>query len=160
MENLLYDLKICRNNTKGAIFILAFRTSSFFAKSILLKIIGFPIRMIYKILIQWVFGIDIPDTTVIGRGFQVFHGQGLVINENTIILNNVTVRQNTTIGNTKPGGPSPIIESNVEIGANCVVIGNINIGSNSIIGAGTVVVKSIPANSIVVGQPGKIIKQI
>lgn len=55
-------------------------------------------------------------------------------------------------------GKIPIIGNNVIIGANCVIIGDVSIGDGAIIGAGSVVTKSVPQNAIVVGNPAKIIK--
>lgn len=155
---LITEMKILKGNTKGRLFISAFRISSFFTKNKILKILGFPIRMLYKIIFQWVFGIDIDDTTKIGFGFNVYHGQSLIINRDTIIGKNVTVRHNTTIGIAKEGGNCPTIGDNVTIGANAVVIGDIMIGNNSTIGAGSVVIRNVPENSVVAGNPAKIIK--
>ncbi|MDO6470719.1 serine O-acetyltransferase [Maribacter sp. 1_MG-2023] len=153
------DFSSNKNNTKGLLFIILFRISQFFTKNIILKIIGIPVRILYKIFVEWILGIEIPDTTTIKGGLKVMHGQGLIVNTNTKIGEYVTLRHNTTIGNSKPGGKSPIIENNVDIGANCVVIGDIIIGENSIIGAGSVVVKSIPPNSIAVGNPARVLKK-
>ena len=147
-------------NTKGKIFIFFFRLSSIFNKNKILKLLGFPIRAFYKLIFQWFLGIDIPDRTKIDEGFNMFHGQGLIISGDTVIGKNVMVRQNTTIGNSKPGEGSPIIEDNVQIGANCVLIGEIRIGENSIIGAGSVVVKNVEKNSLVAGNPAKFIRHI
>ena len=146
------------NNTKGYIFITFFRLSSFFSSSFFLKIIGIPIRIFYKILIQWVFGIDIPDTTKIGKGFKLYHGQGLIIHKDVIIGDNVSLRHNTTIGEAHKNGGCPKINNNVTIGANSVIIGGVEIGDNSIIGAGSVVVKDVAPNTVVVGNPAKKIK--
>ena len=148
------------SNTKGKIFIFFFRLSSFFTKNKILKIVGIPVRLFYKIIIQWFLGIDIPDETKIGKGFDIYHGQGVVISSDTIIGDDVMVRQNTTIGNSTVGGGAPIIGNNVQIGANSVIIGEITIGKNSVIGAGSVVVKNVPDNCVVAGNPAKLLKQI
>lgn len=148
------------SNTKGTIFLFFFRLSAVFAKYKFLRIIGFPVRLFYKLCFQWFLGYDIPDRTSIGIGFNVYHGQGLVIGGDVIIGDNVVVRQNTTIGNSRPGGGSPVIEDNVDIGANVVIIGDIRIGQNSVIGAGTVIVKDIPPNVLAVGNPVRIINKM
>ena len=145
-------------NTKGYIFITFFRLSSFFSGSFFLKVIGMPVRVFYKILIQWFFGIDIPDTTKIGKGFKLYHGQGLIIHKDVIIGDNVSIRHNTTIGLAYENGGCPKINNNVTIGANSVVIGGIEIGDNSIIGAGSVVVKDVAPHTVVAGNPAKKIK--
>jgi putative colanic acid biosynthesis acetyltransferase WcaB len=147
-----------RNNTKGTLIIVLFRISNFFCSNSFRKFIGFPIRLFYTFVVQWLLGIDIADTTNIGPGLSVFHGIGLVINSKSIIGKNVTLRHNTTIGNSRSGGSCPIICDNVNIGANSVIIGGITIGENAVIGAGSVVVKDVPANCIVAGNPAKIIK--
>lgn len=156
---MIHELKSCNGNTKGAIFLLCFRISAFFSKSILLRIVGFPIRVFYKIMFDWLFGIDVKDSTRIGYGFNVFHGHGLVIGADVIIGDYVKVRQCTTIGNAKSGGRSPVIGNWVDIGANSVVIGDIQVGDHVIIAAGSVVVKTVPSYSLVAGNPARIIKQ-
>lgn len=75
---------------------------------------------------------------------------------------NFSCRQNTTIGNKLDTRPNerPIIGNNVVLGANVVVIGNVTIGNNVVVGAGSVIVKDIPDNVIVAGNPARIIKYI
>ena len=145
------------NNTKSKVFNTLFKISNFFTRNKFLRIVGFPVRKFYLIVVQWFMGIDINDTTSFGKNFTIYHGQGLIVHSNTIIGDNVVLRHNTTIGVAFDGGPSPVIGNNVSIGANSVVIGGIKIGANSIIGAGSVVVKDVPSNVIVVGNPAKII---
>lgn len=90
------------------------------------------------------------------------HPIGIVINKNVKIGNNCTIYQNVTIGSGKRPPPTgtdcPEIGNNVTIYANTVIAGGIKIGDNSIIGAGSIVIKDVPANTTVAGNPAKILK--
>lgn len=94
---------------------------------------------------------------ILGSNCRVCHGIGLIIHPGVVIGDNVKLHQNTTIGKTGNGRP-PRIGSNVVIGANSVIIGDIKIGDGALIGAGAVITKDVPQNAVVVGNPGKIIK--
>lgn len=147
-------------NTKSSFLIFFFRVSNFFTKNSFLKILGFPFRLLYRIVIRWVLSVDIPDKTHIGKNLVIYHGFGLVIHEDTVIGKNVVLRHCTTIGNRSKGGGCPIIQDNVNIGANVVIIGSITIGYNSIIGAGSVVLHNVEPNSVYVGNPAIKIKDL
>jgi serine O-acetyltransferase len=86
---------------------------------------------------------------------------GVVIGETTVIGDNVTLFQGVTLGGTgkEKGKRHPNIGNNVVIGTGAKVLGNITIGDNSYIGANAVVIKDVPANSTVVGVPGRVTKQ-
>lgn len=158
---LFYKEDVVHNkkNFKGLLFIIFFRISNYIQSSnFFVKLIGIPFRLFYKFFFRWLLGIDIPDNTSIGKGFMVYHGQSLIIHGDCNIGNNVLVRHNTTIGQAKSNGKSPSIGDNVEIGANSVIIGGITIGNDSVIAAGSVVVKDVPSNVIVAGNPSRIIK--
>lgn len=154
------ELRTLGDNTKGRLFLRAFRRSQYFTRSRFLRIIGAPYRLYYKLVFNYILGIDIPDITELGYGFTLYHGQGLVVNPATKFGKYVVVRQNTTIGNARQDEGSPVIGDYVEIGANAVIIGEISIGHNSIIAAGAVVLKSFPPNVIIAGNPARIVKQI
>lgn len=147
-----------KGNSKGLFFILCFRCANFFTKSRFLRIIGIPVRLLYRIGINWILGIDIPDSVKIGKRFVLWHGTGLIIHPKTQIGNDVVVRHNTTIGSAKKGGGAPVIGNSVDIGANVVIVGEIEIGNHAVIGAGAVVTKSVPPYAVVVGNPARIVK--
>ncbi len=106
-------------------------------------------------------GIEIHPGAEIGKRFFIDHGMGVVIGETTIIGDNVLLYQGVTLGGTgkERGKRHPTIGNNVVVGTGAAVLGNITIGENSYIGANAVVIKDIPANSTVVGVPGRITKQ-
>ena len=73
------------------------------------------------------------------------------------IGNNCMINQQVTIG--WANGGAPVIGDNVWIASGAKVLGPVTIGNDVIIGANAVVIKDIPAHSIVAGVPAKIIKQ-
>ncbi len=151
-------MKEYRGNSKGLFFIVCFRIAHFFTKNKLLYIIGCPVWILYRIIFNFILGVDISEGTKIGKKFILRHGMGLAVHPSTIIGNNVTLRHNTTIGNSVSGGGAPIIEDDVNVGANSVIIGEITIGKGATIGAGSVVIKDVPAYAVVVGNPARIVK--
>ena len=98
------DVKANKSNYKLIIFIVVFRISTFVRQSnLFVRIMFYWIRFIYKIVFQWGLGIDFPDNLKVGAPIIIFHGTGLIVNSETIIKDNVTLRHNTTIGNKKIG---------------------------------------------------------
>lgn len=106
-------------------------------------------------------GIEIHPGATIGKGFFIDHGDGVVIGETTIIGDNVTLYQGVTLGGTGKdvGKRHPTIGDNVVIGAGAKVLGPFTVGSGSKIGASAVVLKEVPENCTVVGNPGRIVKR-
>lgn len=95
------------------------------------------------------------STAKIGSGLVIFHGFSTIIYAKSI-GKNCTIYQQVTIGKTND---VPTIGDNVTIAAGAIAIGGIEIGNDSIIGAGAVVTKDVPENSVVVGNPSYIIKR-
>lgn len=153
------DVKKYKGNSFGYKFAVSFKIAHAIYDNKILRFVFYAILLLYRWRCRF-YGIHISPKTKIGDNLSIWHGTGLIVNENTIIGDNVTLRHNTTIGNAHSGGPSPIIGDNVNVGANCVIIGGITIGDNSIIGAGSVVIKDVPSNTVVAGNPAKVIKQL
>ena len=103
-------------------------------------------------------GIEIHPAVVIGPGLFIDHGMGVVIGETTEIGENVTIYQGVTLGGTslEKKKRHPTIGNNVVIGSGAKILGPFKVGDNSRIGSGSVVVKEVPPNSVVVGVPGQV----
>ena len=104
-------------------------------------------------------GIEIHPGARIGEGFFIDHGMGVVIGETAEIGDNVLLYQGVTLGGTslQKVKRHPTLGNNVVVGVGAKVIGNITIGDGSKIGAGSVVVNSVPPNATVVGVPGRVV---
>ncbi len=106
-------------------------------------------------------GIEIHPGAQIGRRVFIDHGDGVVIGETTIIGNDVTIYQGVTLGGTGKdvGKRHPTIGNGVTIGAGAKVLGPITVGNHSKIGAAAVVLKDVPDNCTVVGNPGRVVRK-
>ena len=106
-------------------------------------------------------GIEIHPGAKIGSGVFIDHGFGVVIGETAVVGNNVVMFHGVTLGGTgkEKGKRHPTVKDNVFIGSGAKVLGNITIGKNSKIGANAVVLNDVEDNSTVVGVPAKEIKK-
>ena len=106
-------------------------------------------------------GIEIHPGAKIGMGVFIDHGMGVVIGETAEIGNRCLLYQGVTLGGTgkESGKRHPTLAENVVIGAGAKVLGAIKVGANTRVGAGSVVVRDVEANSTVVGIPGRVVHQ-
>ncbi|XP_075487596.1 serine acetyltransferase 1, chloroplastic-like [Primulina tabacum] len=106
-----------------------------------------------------VFAMDIHPGAKIGPGIVFDHGTGVVIGETTVIGDNVTILHNVTLGGTGKveGDRHPKIGDGVLIGAGAKILGNVRIGEKAKIGAGSIVLKEVPAKATAVGNPARIV---
>ncbi len=123
------------------------------------------LRLVGRLLAQfsrWITGVEIHPGAIIGHGFFIDHGMGVVIGETTEIGDFVTLFQGVTLGGTgkEKGKRHPTLGNHVVVGSGAKVLGNIRIGDFVKIGANSVVLRSVPSNSTVIGIPGRIIKTV
>ena len=111
-------------------------------------------------LARWLTGVEIHPSAKIGTGFLIDHGMGVVIGETAEIGDYVTLFQGVTLGGTgkERGKRHPTLGNHVVVGAGAKILGGITIGDNVKIGANSVVLKNVAANSTVIGVPGRVIK--
>jgi len=135
------------------------RTCSYAESPLCLKYIVHPFARIMHHRMTYRLGISISPRTRIGSGFFIGHFGGIVVNSESIIGKNCNISHGVTIGKSNRGENQghPIIGDNVYIGPGAKVIGSVTIGNNVAIGANCVVTKDIPDNSVVVGNPCKIV---
>lgn len=108
---------------------------------------------------RFLTGIDIHPGAKLGPGLFIDHGMGLVIGETAELGSNVTLYQGVTLGGTgkEKGKRHPTIGNNVVVSSGAKVLGSFKVGENSKIGSGSVVLKEVPPNSVVVGVPGRVV---
>lgn len=101
-------------------------------------------------------GVEIHPAAQIGDSLFIDHGAGVVIGETAQIGDNVTLYQGVTLGGTgfQRGKRHPTVGDDVVVGSGAKLLGPIEVGPRAKIGANSVVIHDVPANSTVVGNPG------
>jgi serine O-acetyltransferase len=95
----------------------------------------------------------LPRSTIIG------HPYGIVIHSLTRIGENVTIMQNVTIGERRPGESAGAnLGDGAVIGAGAILLGPVQIGEGATVGAGSVVLNDVPPHATVVGNPARVVR--
>lgn len=118
------------------------------------------IPRIFNYISRFLTGIDIHPGAKIAPGVFIDHGAGVVIGETAIVGTGSLIFQGVTLGGTgkETGKRHPTIGKNVVIGAGAKILGNITVDDHVRVGAGSVVMRNVPAGCTVVGIPGKVVK--
>jgi serine O-acetyltransferase len=120
-----------------------------------------PFSLVYKLLKftgQVMTGIDLPCETMVGRRLRIEHFGGIIVSGDTVIGDDVVIRNGVTLGLRRTGERgAPILGNRVDIGAGAKLLGKIHIGDGAVIGANSVVLQDVPAGALAVGIPARII---
>ena len=123
-----------------------------------------PLKLYYTVklkLMSYKTHIQIPAATKIGEGFYIGHSGRVIIHPEAVIGKNVNVGTGVTIGYENRGERkgAPTLEGNCWVGTNSVIVGNVKIGEDVLIAPLTFVNFDVPAHSIVIGNPAKVIEK-
>jgi serine O-acetyltransferase len=108
---------------------------------------------------RWWTQVDIHPGAVIGKRFFIDHGAGIVIGETAEIGDDVTLYHGVTLGGTswRAGKRHPTLGNQVVVGAGAKILGPIQVGDRARIAANSVVIDAVPADTTVVGIPGRVV---
>jgi serine O-acetyltransferase len=118
-----------------------------------------PMALFLQSRVSEIFAVDIHPAARLGRGIMMDHATGIVIGETAVVEDDVSMLHGVNLGGTgkENGDRHPKIRRGVLLGAGAKILGNIEVGEYSRVGAGSVVLKSVPPHCTVAGVPAKII---
>lgn len=128
------------------------------------KFLRAPFSIVYRILfrrVRNVYGIELPYTVSLGRRVIFEHQGSVVIHGHVIIGDDCYIRQGVTLGirHVDQADKAPELGAGVNVGAGAQLLGEITVGDNATIGANAVVLNNVEPNTTVVGIPAKVVKQ-
>lgn len=116
-------------------------------------------RILNNLLIRNVYGMELHDTTVIGRRVRIAHHMGVVLGPGAVIGDDVLIRQNVTLGRSSDEGVElPCIGNGVQIGAGASILGGVTIGDGVRIGPGAVVLIDVPAGASAISPLARVLR--
>jgi serine acetyltransferase len=126
------------------------------------KILRAPLSIVYRWMYRRcrnVYGIELPHSASVGQRVIFEHQHGIVIHGNAVIGDDCIIRQGVTLGNKTLDKPydAPRLGNRVNVGAGAKIVGAVVIGDDASIGANSVVLRDVPAGSVAVGIPAKIL---
>lgn len=129
------------------------------------RMLRIPFSLLYKVLdklVEWICGISLKYSVVLGRRVRIWHSGGMVLGALSI-GDDVHIRQNTTFGVKRRGDPrwlKPVIGDRCDVGAGAVIVGGIEVGHDCVIGANVVLAQSVPPNSVVIAPKPHIFQRV
>jgi serine O-acetyltransferase len=163
-ENLRHDIETYEGDwSRQGLWVMVIYRFGRWRYGIKSRVIRRPFSALYKILKAFsevLTGIELPCEVPIGKRFRIDHFGGIIISGDASFGDDVVLRNGVTIGLRRTGiRGAPRIGNRVDIGAGAKILGAITIGDDVAIGANAVVLTDVPANSIAVGIPARIISR-
>jgi serine acetyltransferase len=124
------------------------------------RVAALPLIAAYKLLVEWVLGIELPLRLRVGPGLRLFHAHGIVIHPDARLGANVVLKHGVTIGHRgeeDTEGPTPTIGDGTVLGPHAQVLGDVTVGAGARIGAGAVVLTDVPPGATAVGVPARVV---
>src|ERR1700722_2007204 len=117
------------------------------------------LALFFQSRISELFAVDIHPAAQLGRGIMIDHATGVVIGETAVVEDDVSMLHDVTLGGTGKGAGDrhPKIRRGVLLSMGAKILGNIEIGEYSRVGAGSVVLKSVPPGCTAVGIPARLV---
>jgi putative colanic acid biosynthesis acetyltransferase WcaB len=155
------DMRANPRDPKARLVLFAFRFSQWMMGNLdSPRALSIPFIVVYRLMTEFVLGIELRPKTSVGVGLSIYHGMGLVVNDHAVLGENVVLRNGVTIGHQHPGGASPRLCNGVTVGANALILGDITVGEGAVVGAGAVVVRSVEPWTAVAGNPARKIRDL
>jgi serine O-acetyltransferase len=128
------------------------------------RILRMPFSLSYAVLyklVEWLCGISLPYTVLLGRRVRIWHHGGMILHAEAI-GDDVHIRHNTTFGVARihQNEELPVIGNRVDIGCGACVLGKVRVGDDAVIGANAVVIHDVPAGAVVAGVPARVVRGV
>ena len=162
LDLLRVDSRANRHDARCWFVVMAFRiTAAARGSGPRPRPAALPVIVVYKVIVDWLLGIDLPLRLSVGPGIRLYHAYGLVIHPEARLGAGVVLKHGVTIGHRgdEEGGegPTPRIGDGVVFGPHSQVLGDVTVGEGALIGAGAVVLSDVPAGATAVGVPARVI---
>lgn len=120
-----------------------------------------PASLLYWVLhifVRNVYGIEVPDTTRLGRRVLIAHQGGIVIDRNAEIGDGSVIHHNVTIGPAEERERAPKLGRNVFVAAGAIIVGEITIGDGARIGPNVIVTRNVPPEAVLFNPAPRMIE--
>ena len=127
------------------------------AQPVLLQRVLAPVHALLTLAVQCLTGIELGRGAIIGPGLLIVHCGNVVVHGQPVLGANCTLLQGVTLGNRYAGGPAPVLADRVGVDAYAQVLGGVLVGEGSVVGALALVLHDVPARTVVVGSPARVV---